>query len=304
MPEVGLFSGRPLASLVTRDGISVRNILIATDFSECSTRALSYALGIASRYKSQLHLFHCVDPTPYNLLEPGAVQTARDDAQRELERLASDLRYRGQANNIEIKVVVESGDIAVILRQAVRNLDLDLIVVGTHGRTGWRKLVLGSVAEVVADQACCPVLSVTPSAERTRIQDFGPENILLACEDSEHSQLAESYAISLSRKYGSQITMIDVLESRSGRVLAKVSQLELCEGDWRGNIFNSTLTSPAQLPQIGTKSDLILQVADQTGADLIVLAVPSAHRFTHRFRSTNSYRVICDAPCPVLTVHG
>jgi len=305
MPEIGLSSGRPQASSVAAQHLSVRNILVATDFSECSTRALSYALGIASRYESWLHLFHCVDPTPYNLLEPGAVRTACDDVQRELERLASDLRHRGQATNIEIKVVVESGDMAVILRQAVRNLDLDLIVVGTHGRTGWRKLALGSVAEIVVDQASCPVMSVGPFADRTRIQEFGPENILLVCEDSAHSQPAQSYAVSISRKYGSRITMVDVLENRSGRVLANLAQLQSCEGDWQANILDTTRTSPAQLPaEIGTESDLILQVADQTAADLIVLAVPSGHRFTHRFRSTSSYRVVCGAPCPVLTVHA
>src|SRR5262249_1358301 len=107
MEEADLFSGSPPASLIAPDPIRVRKILMATDLSECSTRALSYALGIATRYKSQLHLFHCVDPTPYNLLEPGAVQTAREDVQRELEQLVSNLRDRGQTEHMEIKVVVK-----------------------------------------------------------------------------------------------------------------------------------------------------------------------------------------------------
>ena len=80
MREGGLLSGTLQPSSVTADQMTVRNILMATDFSECSERALSYALGIASRYESRLHLFHCIDPTPYNLVEPDAVQTARDDA--------------------------------------------------------------------------------------------------------------------------------------------------------------------------------------------------------------------------------
>ena len=303
MQSTDLHSQSPRKLSVIPDQITVRNILLATDFSKCSERALDYAAGIASRYESQLYLFHCIDPTPYNLVAPDAVQTTCDDARREIEQLASDLRGKGPAKNVEIKVVVESGDLATILPQAVMDLGLDLIVVGTHGRTGWRKLALGSVAEIVVGQASCPVLSVGPSSDRTRIQEFGPENILLAAEASARSQLAESYAFSLASKYGSRLTEVDVLENRSGRVLAKVSQFEWSKPEERDASLDKALTSPAQLPtEIGTQSDLILQVADQTAADLIVLSVPTPHRFTDRVMSTNSYRVVCGAPCPVLTV--
>ena len=131
-------------SSVDLDQMVGRNILLATDFSDFSARALRYALGIASRYESQLYLFHCVDPTPYNFLFPGAVQTALDDARLELERLVSDLRHEDRAKNLEIKIMIEAGDLAVILPKTVKDLDLALMVVGTHGRTGWRKTVLGS----------------------------------------------------------------------------------------------------------------------------------------------------------------
>src|SRR5262249_38267238 len=100
-----------------------RNILLATDFSDCSARAFAYALGIASRYESQLHLFHCIDPTPYNFVDHSAVQTTCDDARRELERLVSDLRREGRTKNVEIKVVVEAGGLAVVLPQTVKDLD-------------------------------------------------------------------------------------------------------------------------------------------------------------------------------------
>jgi len=304
MQEAVLLSGKPQAS-VTDDQMTGRNVLLATDFSECSARALGYALAIASRYESRLYLFHCVDPTPYYLVEPAAVQTTCDDARRELERLASDLRREGRAKNVEVKVVVEAGDLAVVLPQAVEELNLGLIVVGTHGRTGWRKLVLGSVAEIFVDQVSCPVLCVGPSTHRTRIKEFGPNNILLASEASARSQLAKSYAFSLARRYHCRLTTVDVLENRSGQVVAKVSQLEWHERDGRHITLDSAPTNPPQLPtEIGTEGDLILQIADHTAADLIVLAVPETHRFTNRLLSTNSYRVVSGAACPVLTVHA
>jgi nucleotide-binding universal stress UspA family protein len=292
-------------SLAGTNQATVRNILLATDFSECSARALDYAVGIASRCKSQLYLFHCIDPAPYSLADPDVVWKTRDDIQRQLEHLVLDLHREGRGRNIEIKVVVEIGEVATLLPQAVKDLDLGLIVVGTHGRTGWRKMVLGSVAESVMDGVSCPVLSVGPSAHRTRIQEVGPENILLVSEASLRSKLAESYAFSLACKYGAGLTVVDVLESQFGRVRAQVSQFKLCGAETATPIPETELENHLQLsPDLGTESDLILQVADRTAVDLIVLAVPETYRFTTRFASTSSYRVVSGAGCPVLTVHA
>src|SRR6266849_5152971 len=73
-------------SSVTDDPLTLRNILLATDFSQYSARALGYALGIAARYAATLHLFHCIDPTPYNMVAPDAVQTACEAAWRDMHR--------------------------------------------------------------------------------------------------------------------------------------------------------------------------------------------------------------------------
>ena len=294
-----------LESSSTSAALTLRNILLATDFSESSTRALNYALGIAARYAATLHLFHCVDPTPYNLGVPDAVQTACEAARRDMQRLESDLRSSGQARNVEVKLRVEAGELVNILPGIVKDLDLGLIVVGTHGRTGWKKLVLGSVAEIVVDYASCPVLTVGPSTDRNRLEQFGPENILLASNPSARSQLARSYAFSLANKYNSRLTVDDVLEDHAGRVLAKVSEFEWRESESRSAPLGGNLTGVPQLPsEIGTQSDLILQLAERTAADLIVLSVPAVHRFTNRFIPTTSYRVVCDAACPVLTVRA
>jgi nucleotide-binding universal stress UspA family protein len=137
------------------------------------------------------------------------------------------------------------------------------------------------------------------------MQDFGPDNIPLANVASARSRLAESYAVSLARKYNSRLSVADVLDNGGGRVLAQASQLALSEHKVKNTTPDAGLTVPAQMPiDIGAQSDLILQVADQTPADLIVLAVPATHRLSDRFVSTSSYRVVCGARCPVLTVHA
>jgi nucleotide-binding universal stress UspA family protein len=292
-------------SSVTDDPVTLRNILLATDFSQCSARALGYALGIAARYAATLHLFHCVDPTPYNMVTPEAVQTSCEAAWRDMQRLESDLCSSSLAKDVEVKLRVEAGQLPTVLPEIARDLDLGLIVVGTHGRTGWRKVVLGSVAEIVVDYALCPVLTVGPSTDRNRLVQFGPESILFASDSSACSKLSEAYALSLARKYNSRLTVVDVLEDHAGRVLAEVSRFEWSESALRDTTLEREPAKVPRLPtEIGTESDLILQVADHAAADLIVLTVPPAHRFTNRFLSTNSYRVVCGAPCPVLTVRA
>lgn len=308
MQESHLSKEAPQLPAAAGDLLCLRNILMATDFSDCSARALRYALGIAGRYEARLHLFHCVDPRPYNMVGPDAVQSACDASWRDMQRLDTDLRSSGLAKNVEVKLRVEAGDLAEILPQIVKELDLGLIVVGTHGRTGWRKMVLGSVTETVADQADCPVLTVGPSTDRARLEQFGPEQILFASAPSAHSELAQAYAFSIARKYGSRLTAVDVLEDDGGRVRAQVSQLEWREQGSSGPELIDALreaepASPPQLPaEFGTRADLILRVANRIAADLIVFTVPASHGFADRFVSSNDYQVLCFSQCPVLTV--
>jgi nucleotide-binding universal stress UspA family protein len=153
---------RSQPSSVTGDLLTLRNILITTDFSACSARALDHALESRVGTKRDCTCFIAL-MTIYNLVGPDAVQMACDAAWRDIQQLNADLSSKGLAKNVELKLLVEDGRLATILPEIVRRLDLRLIVVGTHGRTGWRKLVLGSVAEIVVRRASCPVFTVGPS---------------------------------------------------------------------------------------------------------------------------------------------
>ena len=204
----------PWSSLAD-DPLTLRNILLATDFSEYSARALSYALGIAARYGATLHLFHCIDPTPYNMVAPDAVQTACEAAWRDMHRLESELRSGGLAKDVEVKLRVEAADLPTVLPEIARDFDLGLIVVGTHGRTGWRKVVLGSVAEIVVDHAPCPVLTVGPSTDRNRLEQFGPESILFASDPSARSSMKRCELSTPSKSRNTTFTMCRASLDRS-----------------------------------------------------------------------------------------
>jgi nucleotide-binding universal stress UspA family protein len=138
--------------------LPIHTVLHPTDFSERSWNALQLACALARDYHARLVLLNVV-PRPIVAFGEGVVppdpevlsQTARD----QLDGLAR------QCNGVEVERRVEDGDPAELILSVAEEAHADLIVMGTHGRTGLRRLIMGSVAEHVARRARCPVLTVT-----------------------------------------------------------------------------------------------------------------------------------------------
>jgi nucleotide-binding universal stress UspA family protein len=143
---------------------AVRRLLVPVDFSEHATRALAHAALLAEAYGARVDVLHALDvATLPPTLDVGLVWTdpAEDRVERTREGLAA-IAGRHLPPERRGDVLVEVGDPAQAIRAAAR--DSDLVVMGTHGRTGFRRLVLGSVAERVVRRAPCPVLIVRRSA--------------------------------------------------------------------------------------------------------------------------------------------
>lgn len=289
-----------------RQLLNLQNILIATDFSECSTRIIGYALGIAARYQAKVHLFHWVDPMAYNLVGPDAVCAAVEASRREMRELEERLRGGGRLANLPTETLVEeAGDLSDILPGIVRARSVDLIIVGTHGRTGFKRFALGSVAEKIVREAPCPVLTVGPHVYRSRIEEAGPENILLATDLSRPSRMADLYAFSLACRCRAQLVVLDIgkddqgapsEETRAQWCRERLAELGTNEGD--------LVPKPKWLSSDGPAVDTALQRAEENSADLIVFMVKAPYQLTNRLLQTDAYRVVCESPCPVLTVHS
>jgi len=284
--------------------IGFRNILMATDFSKCSDRALRYAIGIAHRYGAALHLFHWVDPTAYKFVGTDALEAARDSAWRQIQQLDTDLVVKGLLRTIQDKVLVEYGELSKILPRVVTERAVDLIVIGTHGRTGWKKLILGSVAERIFRQASCPVLTVGPNVTRSRVKDDGPHDILFPTDFSSQSEAAGHYAFSLAKKYGSRLTLLHVLEHASEKILDERDRLLLAKTSLRelANVHEAAMENTDCLVKSGTPAESILKTATQKRADLIVLGVRARQGLSDRLMWPNAYRIVCESSCPVLSV--
>jgi universal stress protein A len=189
--------------------LSFRNILFATDFSETSRRAGRTAAEFARHFGGRLHVLHVVPPITDPTLTAPALRAAVLD-------LGGDLSF----------VTATATGLAAfeIVKYARRNA-IDLIVLGTHGRTGFSRALLGSVAEGVTRRAACPVLTAPPAgagtpARSTDADDVKETTSCLVCGTARHDDLvcescrARIRGEGLERKQG---------EERAGRRLASVT---------------------------------------------------------------------------------
>jgi len=144
--------------------ITLKNILVPTDFSEASTAAVEHGRALAVAFDASLHVLHVVTEPLHEAwagYAPGAeflaaVDHLQAEAQKRLERLIP----RAGRGNGQIVVATTWGDASDEVLKYARNHGIDLIVCGTHGRRGWDHVMMGSVAERIVRLAPCPVLTV------------------------------------------------------------------------------------------------------------------------------------------------
>ena len=214
---------------------------------------------------------------------------------------------------------VREGEVWKSLSDLIQTHEIDLLIVGTHGRTGVEKLVLGSKAEEILRQATCPVLTVGPKiggrAKLTAIEsegkDFAPVEISLrqivyATDFSPESLAAAPFATSLAQEFQAKVTLLHVIEKfedigrRPRPVDLALQRLEKLVPEEAG-----LWSSPKPSVQFGPPADCILQEAMDSKADLIVLGVRAAAGHlgaaTHLPWAT-AHKVIVQAHCPVLTI--
>jgi len=150
---------------LTATALKPRSILIATDFSEVSEKALRYSLALARFYESKFCLGHVVSSLGLTMAGPGAIAACEEAVLREAAALQASLLRTGALTGIQHKFTVRQGELWPELREIIRQESTDLLVVGTHGRHGIGKLFFGSIAEQIFRQADCPVLTFGPNTD-------------------------------------------------------------------------------------------------------------------------------------------
>src|SRR5271157_3697144 len=210
--------------------VAPRNVLFATDFSPTSEAALPYATAVCRRFGSTLHAAHVLSDANLLVMTGGVdyvsmgtiYESAHQDATEKLEHMA--LRFEG----IPHHNCVRHGLIWNNLAEIIAENDVDLIVVGTHGRTGLGKLLLGSVAEDILRHAPCPVLTVGPKVSgRDKLPTFHNSHhdvapieldlrkILFATDFAPNAARLVQMAVSLAAEFRAQLYLMHVIEDYS-----------------------------------------------------------------------------------------
>jgi nucleotide-binding universal stress UspA family protein len=301
--------------------IAVKNVLFATDFSATSEAAFPYAVAICRRFGATLHAAHVLSDASLLMMTGGvdyvSMSTIYEDAHTEARVKLDQICAR--VEGIDHHTYVRHGQVWKNLSGIVDDNRIDLIVVGTHGRSGLGKLLLGSVAEDILRHAPCPVLTVGPKVSgRAKLpglpnhgRDLAPvelelQQIVFATDFAQYSLYAAQEAVALAEEFRSRLTLLHVIEDYT-QLGTRPDLMEdrLCRLKSLIPSHNALQYAAETVLEFGDAAHCILKVASDREADMIVLGArrASESRTTHLPWST-AHDVIAQAHCPVLTLRS
>lgn len=292
--------------------MKVRTIVFPTDFSHSADAALGRALFLAERLEADLHMLHAV--VLHDVDEPGAGFPGSEELFRHLfeiadSRLASLLKQHGRESLVIHEATRRGISAADVILDYVTEVKADLVVMGTHGRTGAARLLRGSVAESVTRHAACPVMTVRSDARS--VIEGAVNRILVPVDFSEPSALTIRYAQELGRIYHAGLDLVHVTEEipypyfqvpathdgpvekldRAREALAKLA------ADTLGQSVNYTTSV-----RVGRVATEILAHARESDSGLLVIGTHGLSGLERLLVGSTAEEVIREAACPVFVV--
>ena len=272
------------------------------DFSPDSLRAFPFAVAIALHYGGKVFVAHIVPAKDGGATLPKEQASLDKLLEAAMEAGLND--PPGRLRDVPHEILVDHGDICSRLLAAADKCKIDLVVIGTHGWQGIKKLLKGSTAAEIACLATRPVLTVGPSASRR----FDFKSILYATDFMPSSIRALPYAVSLAQAYGADLIVLHVndADSRETPVEAAPKTSEFLREYLTGYGANITPEKANIIIDFGPRADLILEHATRRQVDLIVMGLHQLGSIKARIAShlhgSTTYEVVSKAPCPVLIV--
>jgi nucleotide-binding universal stress UspA family protein len=297
--------------------VQIKRILCPTDMSEFSAHALEHAAALAAWHEAELtvlHVYAAVTPPVAVTGFPGDVPMLPpkqpDEVAAEVRQFCDETRVPpGIAN-----VVVRHGHAARVIPEHAREMQADLLVMGTHGRSGFERLLLGSVTEKVMRSTDVPVLTVPPPAGTPGAVRY--TRILCPVAFTEESAAALDYALLLAEEADAQLVLLHVVEPFPEQLQA-ASIAHLDAEDRARLVEHTSRLLAAAIPEeartwckptvrvaFGKATREILRVATELPADLIVLGVGGRGAIDRWIFGSTSPRIVREAACPVLTVRA
>jgi nucleotide-binding universal stress UspA family protein len=304
--------------------VRFNHVLCATDFSEGSRRALDYAVVLARWYHARLsvvHVHQLSTPTyAVSSVGPEGLQPiVLTELERRslLERLQAEVAEDRAAAHVAVEIALDEGaNVAEAIVSRARITSADVIVIGTHGRSGFERLMLGSVAEQVLRKAACPVLTVPAhSPDVVPLVARSIRRILCPVDFSTSSRDALAYAASLAEETHARLTVLHVLElppdlSEFAGAMGLLAYRDARFYEAKTQLLEVIASAvPAtcmvnELVLVGKPSSEILRVAAEREVDLIAIGVCGRGPVDLMFFGSTTNHVVRGAHCPVLTLKG
>ncbi|MBZ5523686.1 MAG: universal stress protein [Acidobacteriia bacterium] len=292
-----------MKALESTTSISFKNILFLTDFTKETQGAMSFALALARHYDAHIFPAHAVSPFLPTELEapiaPEIIQQVEADKKKALTDLVKN-------TGVPYEVLTTTADIEAAVPRWIDEHGIDLIVMGTHGRRGIQRLLLGSTAEAVFRTASCPVLTVGPSVLPQPSSAIKIKRILFATDLSKPTEYAATYALSLAQEYQARTTFLNVLPVANRTHAQLMSEGAIARNQLR-ELVPPEITDKCEVEFLvteGNPAERILGLAEEKSVDLIVLGLPKDKRFSTHFRSGVTYEVVSSATAAVLTMRS
>jgi nucleotide-binding universal stress UspA family protein len=293
-----------------------KNLLCATDFSDYSNHTISYGVALAKEFEARLYICHVIDLSSVAIygefqLDPvGQQNRIVEDANAQLEELTGD-------QPVAWEPLITVGKPADEIARAVEEKKIDLVVTATRGRSGLKRIILGSVTERLMRTLACPLL-VLSSPEHDSISaenwDFKLKKILVGCDFSADSGQAFDHALSLAQEFQSELHLAHVIEPPSQPNLLKEETsvtVEILE-DYRDLLTKKlkemvpedavNWCTPQTSLMEGQPYEELVNYAEANDIDMIVLGVRGHGLVKTLFLGSTTDRVARRSPCPVLSV--
>jgi nucleotide-binding universal stress UspA family protein len=284
-------------SVATVPSTTFAEVLLATDFSEESDRALTYAKSIVRGSGGELLLVHVAQLAPVLALPEGAWV---DDSVRiraeeqETEEAAAALRAEG----LRVKAFCPFGSVGQRVAQTAEVHDADLVVIGTHGRRGLNRLIFGSYAEETAGFLETPLLIVGPRAPLAAQAAWKPARILCSTSFSAGDARLVAFAYSLAKKYGASFEVVNATADSKYWIDSQWLEFRKSVGKFAIDDRPDELPVHAiHLPEPKAKS--LTEAVIARGADLLVIGGESREWLT--LHEGTLAELLVDVPCPIIT---
>lgn len=294
--------------------MQINQILVPTDFSENAELAVNYAIALAKQCSAKLHLLHTPVVPTYLLMDlsyspgPEAVTRILNDAQEALDRQAQMITAAG----VEHFTAIREGTVHEVIRDYAKEHDVDLVVVGTHGRTGVSKLMYGSITERVIKTVHTPIIIIPPEGGRI------PSSIVIAYDFSAPAKHAAEVARAIHGvSHGSLHLVHSYLDvwgeyTDRGAVVGEAAEkrrealhlgLEGMLKDDAKELFSIDAQAIQTHLVTGDPATGILKVADEVGATLICAGTTGKSGIERLLIGSVARRLLHDSEIPLLLTH-